>query len=144
MKIRKAKKDDVKSLVKVEMSSGYHKKKFNFEPYLQELFENNCGVFCAEEKGIIVGYITFDNKGEISFLAVTRKMQGRGIANLLLKKIISFAKQNKMKKLFLDVRNDNFPAAILYLKNGFVVTSLHEKKIGRKKIVKLRMERDLA
>jgi len=115
MKIRKAKEKDIKELCKIEMSSGYHKKKFNFESYLQELFKKNTEFFCSEEKENLNGYITLSKNGEIGFLAVSRKFQGKGIANMLLKKVISSAKQKKIKKLFLDVKNDNLSAIRLYV-----------------------------
>jgi len=50
MKIRKAKEEDIKELCKIEMSSGYHKQKFNFETYLQELFTKKTEIFCSKEK----------------------------------------------------------------------------------------------
>ncbi len=143
IKIRKAKKEDIKNLAKIEMSSGYHKRKFNFEPYLQELFEKKAEIFCAEDKNIIRGYITLSNDGEIDFLAVSRKFQGEGIANSLLEKVISFAKHKRIKKLYLDVRNDKFSAIGLYLKNEFMITSAYKKKIQDKEIVKIRMEKKL-
>jgi len=143
MIIRKAKKEDIEDLAKVEMSSDYHKRKFDFKPYLQSLFKENAQIFCAEEKNLIVGYITLSKKGEIGFLAVSKKFQGKGIANLLLKKVISSAKKKKIKKLFLDVRIDNFPAIKLYLKNGFFTTHIYKKKIEGKEILKLRMEKSL-
>lgn len=143
MKIRKAKEEDLKELCKIEMSSGYHKKKFSFEPYLQELFKQKTEIFYSEEKEKITGYITLSKNGEIGFLAVSKKFQGKGIANMLLKKIISSAKQKKLKKLFLDVRNDNFSAIRLYLKNGFMITKLYKKKIDNNEITKLRLEKQL-
>lgn len=144
MKIRKATQRDIKDLEKVEMSSGYHKKKFNFVPYLEELFNNKNYVFCAEDKDILIGYITLNKKGEIAYLAVLKKFHGKGIGNKLLKRVISFARKNKIKRLFLDVRNDNLSAINLYLRNKFIVVGLHKKKIGKNEIIKLRMERRLA
>ncbi|MEN7982684.1 MAG: GNAT family N-acetyltransferase [Nanoarchaeota archaeon] len=105
------------------------------------MFDKGAYVFCAEDKGNLVGYITLSKKGEIAYLAVLKKFHGRGIGSNLLKKIIFFVKKNKIKKLFLDVRNDNLSAIMLYLKKGFVVGGLHEKKIGKNEIIKLRMER---
>jgi len=142
-KIRKAKKEDMAKLVKVEMSSGYHKRKFEFEPYLQDLLKKNTEIFCAEEKNRIVAYITLSENGEICFLAVSKKSQCKGIANLLIKRVIFSAKKKKMKKIFLEVRNDNFSAIRLYLKNSFIVIASKKKKIEGGKIIKLRMEKEI-
>jgi ribosomal-protein-alanine N-acetyltransferase len=141
MRISKAKIYEIKNLAKVEMSSGYHKKKFNFEPYLKELFEKNVNIFYTKEKAVISGYITLDYKGVIDYLSVSKKHQGRGVASFLLKKAIYIAKSKKLKKLYLEVKNDNIPAIRLYLKNGFIITSTYEKKLGDNKITKLRMEK---
>ncbi|MFW5704960.1 MAG: GNAT family N-acetyltransferase [Nanoarchaeota archaeon] len=143
MKIRRAKEEEIKELCEIEMSSGYHKKKFNFEPYLQGLFKENTEILCSEEKENLTVYITLSKNGEIGFLAVSKKFQGKGIANMLLKKVISSAKKKKLTKLFLDVRNDNFSAIRLYLKNGFMITRLYKKKIDSKEITKLRLEKQL-
>jgi [ribosomal protein S18]-alanine N-acetyltransferase len=143
MKIRKAKEKEIGELCKIEMSSGYHKKKFNFKPYLQELFEEKSEIFCSEENGNLAGYITLSKDGEICFLAVSKKFQGKGIANRLLKKVISSAKQKNIKLLVLDVRNNNFSAIRLYLKNSFVITEVYKKKIDGKEITKLRLEKKL-
>jgi len=100
MKIRKAKEKDIKELCKIEMSSGYHKKKFNFESYLQELFKKNTEFFCSEEKENLNGYITLSKNGEIGFLAVSKKFQGKGIANMLLKKSFLLLNEKKLKNYF--------------------------------------------
>jgi [ribosomal protein S18]-alanine N-acetyltransferase len=141
MKIRKAKKEEIKELCKIEMSSGYHKNKFDFEPYLQKAFNNDTEIFCSEEEKKLIGYITLNKDGEIGFIAVLKKNQGKGIGTMLIKKVIFFAKQKKFKKIFLDVKNDNIFAIIFYLKNGFTISKLYKKKIKEKEIIKLRLEK---
>jgi len=143
MKIRVVKREDVRAIVQVEMSSGYHRIKFDFEPCILELFEKGHRIFCAEENGFFVGYSSLSDCGEIGFLAVSKKYRGRGIASLLLKRVFSFAKRKKIKRLFLDVRKDNLPAIGLYQKNNFGITKSYRKKIDGKGILKLRMEKKL-
>lgn len=140
MKIKLAKRSEIRELAKVEMSSGYHKKKFDFKPYLEELFKEKHCIFCAKEDENIVAYISLGKDGEIGFLAVTKKFQGKGIANYLLKKVISFAKEKKMKRLYLDVKEENTAAIKLYLKNDFVIVKKYKKKVDGKEIKKLMME----
>ena len=134
-----AKEDDMDKIAKVEMSSGYHKKKFDFKPALVELFKKKTDVIVAKEKKAIVGYITLEHNGEIAFLAVSKKYQGKGIAGKLIQKVISRAKTKKIKKLFLDVKEDNFTAIKLYSKYGFKVSSVNKKKFKGIEITKLRM-----
>ena len=46
---------------------------------------------------------------------------GKGIATLVLDKIIDFSKKIHLSKLTLEVHQDNLPAQRLYKKMGFVV-----------------------
>jgi [ribosomal protein S18]-alanine N-acetyltransferase len=143
IKIRKATLKDMKSICDIEMSSGYHKKKFDFQPYLKKIFDEKAEIFCAKEKEHFIGYITLDKKGEVGYLAVSKNYQNKGIASLLINKVIHTAKNKKIKKLFLDVKNDNTSAILFYTKNGFVVTKVYSyrSKFEKKKITKLRMEK---
>jgi ribosomal protein S18 acetylase RimI-like enzyme len=142
MKVTKAQMCEIANLAKIEMSSGYHKKSFNFEPCLRELFQKNADVFCAKEGAFSIGYITLNHKGRIDYLAVSKKYQRKGVASVLLEKVISIAKGKKLKKLHLEVRNDNIPALRLYLKNGFIITSMYTKILSPgQKIKKSRMKK---
>lgn len=133
---------EIENLAKIEMSSGYHKKPFKFEPYLREIFQKNADVFCAKEGAFSIGYITLNPKGRIDYLAVSKKYQRKGVASVLLKKVISIAKGWKLKKIYLEVRNDNIPALSLYLKNGFIITSAYTKTLGSgQKTAKFRMKK---
>lgn len=139
-KLRKARIEDIDNLCKVEMSSGYHKKKFNFRQIIEKLFREKAEIFCVELKRNLIGYVVLTKKGEISFLVVSKKFQGKGIGSLLLKKAIVLARRKKLKKIFLDVRKDNFIALKLYFKFGFFVKKEYKKKINGKEIEKLRLE----
>lgn len=139
VRISFAERSDVSKIEKVEMSSGYHKKKFDFRPYLEELFEGEHFVFCAKEGEKIVGYISLSQNGEIDYLAVGKKFQGRGFGDKLLKKAISFAKKERIKELVLDVKEENKPAINLYTKNGFEIVKKYKKKVDGKEIRKVRM-----
>jgi [ribosomal protein S18]-alanine N-acetyltransferase len=143
MKIKEASENDMEDLCEIEMSSGYHKENFDFKPFLKKLFYENAKIFYIKENCNFVGYVTLSKCGEISFLAVSKKFQRRGKGDILLRKVISYAKKRKLKKLFLDVRNNNLPAIRLYLKKGFMVTKLYKKKIDNKEITKLRLEKSL-
>lgn len=141
VKIVMGKEKDIDQIANVEMSSGYHKKKFDFKPTVEQLFKEKTEVIVAKEKKSIIGYITLSANGEIAFLAVSKKHQGKGVANKLIMKVISKAKTKKIKKLFLDVKEDNFSAIKLYSKYGFKVSSVNKKKINGAEMRKLRMVR---
>jgi ribosomal protein S18 acetylase RimI-like enzyme len=99
-------------------------------------------VFCVKEGAISIGYITLNPKGRIDYLAVSKRYQRKGVASVLLKKVVSIAKGRKLKKIYLEMRNDNIPALRLYLKNGFIITSMYTKIFrSGQKIKKIRMKK---
>ena len=146
MKIKKANLEDINKISKVELGSGYHKnRRFNPLPMLKRIFNDKKeSIFIIKEKDKIIAYITLredKNIGEVGLFAVLKKHQGRGIGRKLLRYILQIAKKDKLKKLVLEVRNDNLKALNLYLKYGFVVTGI--RKIKNFKVTKLKMERVL-
>jgi len=143
MKIKKASEKEIDNLCKIEMSSGYHKKKFNFKPLLENLINENANIFYSEENGKQTGYITLSKNGEIAFLSVSKDYQRKGIATRLLNKIISFSKNQNIKKLFLDVKKENKKAINLYLKFGFKIIKSYNKKINNKSIEKIKLEKQV-
>lgn len=143
MKYRKATKKDMASLAAVEMSSGYHKEHFDFLPMLREQFVDGSWIFCAEDKKEIVGYVVVSQKGEIAYLAVAQKAQGKGLGNILLQYAENYAKKKGLSHIFLDVRKDNDSALHIYKKRGFEIVRTYTKLINKKNIVKLRLEKIL-
>ncbi|MEK6875526.1 MAG: GNAT family N-acetyltransferase [Nanoarchaeota archaeon] len=144
MRIEKAKSSDITNISKVELGSGYHKnRRFNPLPMLKRIFnDKKDNIFIIKEKGKIIAYITLredKNIGEVGLFAVLKKQQERGIGRRLLKYILQIAKKDKLKKLVLEVRNDNLKALNLYSKYGFVVIGTRKVK----NIIKLKMERVL-
>lgn len=137
--IRKAQRKDFEGLVKVELGSGYHKTKFNPRPMFDKIFlEKKEILFVCEVGGKIVGYIGVnfhDEECEVVLLAILEKYQRRGFAKKLILKVIKECRKNNIKKIVLDVRNDNLKALYLYLNYGFIVEDIQRKA----KLTKLRM-----
>jgi len=73
-------------------------------------------------KNKIVGYLNFvKNKSilTITYLFVEPNYRNKGYASFLLKKIISYAKQYKIKQIELDNMSDSN----IYLNHGFIFIS---------------------
>ena len=141
LKIRKARKEDLKDISQVEMSSGYHKKKFNFIPIITKLFKDkNESIFVLLKNNKIIGYVDLRIKnkvGEINFLSITREEQGKRFGLRLMVFILKYAKENKCKKVILQVRNDNNKAISLYNKLDFKsIESIKRSKIKMENLLK--------
>jgi ribosomal protein S18 acetylase RimI-like enzyme len=146
MKIEKAKPEDIEDISKVVLGCrNYKNRKFDPIPTLKKIFNDKKeSIFIVKDKSQTIGYITLKadkNVGEIGYLAVLKKYQNRGIAKRLLKYTIRIAKNHNIKKLVLEVRNDNARALSLYSKQGFVVIGI--LKVKKFKITKLKMEKIL-
>lgn len=79
-----------------------------------------------QEKGEIVAFIVFlQTEGEsglefnITNLAVQEKYKRLGNATFLINFVKQFSKQQKVKKIWLEVNENNLPAINLYKKLGF-------------------------
>jgi len=146
MKIVLAKLKDANDIAKVEMNSGYwHDKSFDaLKNSIKLLKDNKETVLVAKEKDNTIGYISFKkigNTADLGFLAVLQEYQGKGIGLALTKAIIKHAKKLRCKKITLSVNKYNLKAINLYNKLGFQVIKTEEKRLGKKRYVKLVMEK---
>lgn len=146
MKIRKAKIEDVKLMVKINSSSGY-KWKGNpkkVKKYILEDFNKkdskNFFPFIVEinKKPIAYFILSIKDKKEchFDFLSITKGFQNKGIGKKILQTAIRISKKKKCKKISLMVWQKNFKAIGLYNKFGFYVTDIKDNyfKNGDSKI----------
>jgi RimJ/RimL family protein N-acetyltransferase len=81
------------------------------------------GDFVAVADGTIVGHVHVDRSrhgfGEIG-MAVAKEWRGRGVGSALLSHVISWAREQRLHKLSLQVFPHNQAAIALYTKFGFV------------------------
>lgn len=69
-----------------------------------------------------VGYGHLDKEGGVVWLGIVIKkdFQGMGFGNLMIKKLLEYAKKVHIKHISLTVDNDNPSAIYLYEKYGFI------------------------
>ncbi len=123
MIIRELKKEDLPQVILIEnvaFSSPWSK--IDFEAKLKS---PNSKFYIAEVDGKVVGYIGLDiilNEGHITNLAVHKDFQRKGIAKILVQKVLDCG----LKNFILEVRESNIAAQNLYRSFGFEI-------IGRRK-----------
>lgn len=79
--------------------------------------------------GTVLGYIGMYRvleEGDITQVAVSPDSRRRGIGEALLRALLTYAKENGIEAVTLEVRDSNVPAIGLYTKLGF-------KQIGLRK-----------
>jgi ribosomal protein S18 acetylase RimI-like enzyme len=69
--------------------------------------------------------INDDQTIKIELLAINKKVRGKGFGSKLLTEIIKYSRQEKYKKILLDVVDTNPRAKMLYKRIGFKTTNKH-------------------
>ena len=95
---------------------------FSTNPYLK--------ILTYVEKDKIIGFLLYSliyDRIEIEQFEVTTKERGKGIGNELLNYLIEKYKDNNIKNITLEVKEDNIAAINLYKKYGFKKVSTREK-----------------
>jgi ribosomal protein S18 acetylase RimI-like enzyme len=93
--------------------------------------------FIAEENEEKVGLATiFIKNDEIELVSIDSLKRGKGIGKTLLDKVISLAKEKKLKRLWLITTNDNLNALKFYQKNGFQLIKIYPNAIIESKKIK--------
>ena len=80
--------------------------------------------FVLEENNEVIGYAGYEkivDEGHLINMAVAEACRGKGCGKALIEKILEKAKEDKIKRLILEVRISNHPAISLYEKMGFEV-----------------------
>lgn len=93
-------------------------------------FLKGCEVYLVYEKNIPVGLFAYkqnDDGVEVKQIIVLPEYQNRGFGKAIVKKLLDLVKNNKV---YLHTHPKNIAAIILYLKNGFVITSWKENCYG--------------
>lgn len=97
-------------------------KEFSTNPYLK--------ILTYVEKDKVNGFLLYSliyDRIEIEQFEVTTKERGKGIGNELLNYLIEKYKDNNIKNITLEVKEDNIAAINLYKKYGFKKVSTREK-----------------
>jgi ribosomal-protein-alanine N-acetyltransferase len=95
--------------------------------FLQELQVACARSILAEINGQIVGYVLFwllPGAIDIHNIAVHVNHRRRGIARLLLSRVIAEARRHSAVRVMLEVRRSNLPAQNLYQSIGFLTTGV--------------------
>ncbi len=88
------------------------------------MFDNyDLRVVVSQRQSIDVGYVAFSRileDSELLRIGVKPGFRQKGVAHILIEQTISLLRDEQVKRLFLEVRDDNLPALGLYRSFGFI------------------------
>ncbi len=127
LEIRAMEQQDIEEIIAIEneaFGSPWSQNSFMKEldnPYAYYLVGLLDGVLAS----YIGAWLIFD-EAHITTLAVTRQHRRKGLAGIILSKLLNDAQENGIMKATLEVRESNYAAQKLYKKKSFV-------DVGRRK-----------
>lgn len=123
MNIRRATRNDVSSILSIAALNPSAAQWPEAE-YIQAL-ENVAArrvVFVAVSDAAVIGFVvarTLENEWELENIAVTPERQRKGVGQALMRVLLDVASHNGAEVIFLEVRESNSHARILYERCGF-------------------------
>lgn len=93
--------------------------------------------FLAIEHGNIIGIITYHiSEKECEIVSLDSFSENRGTGTLLIKHLISTAREKGCQRVFLITTNDNTRAIRFYQKRGFDLAAIHRNAISESRKIK--------
>lgn len=118
--IRMATELDLQELMQIE--NECFSRPYSSESFLQDLRGDKVKAFVKILNEKIVGFISlyiFLDEANLQQIAVLEDFRRKGIASELIEYSVEYLKQNKVKKIYLEVNETNFVAIKTYEKFGF-------------------------
>ena len=102
-----------------------------------KLLDENFFLIKCHQKNIVLGFAELEfleKRARLNAIFVEEAFRGQGIATKLIRHLIHEAKRKRTHIIFLLVKERNFPAKELYIKNGFDYVKMHNKELDGSKI----------
>lgn len=118
--IRKMKESDLDQVA--DIAKRAFARPWSRQGFQEALPVENAIFLVAEENGVVEGYcgmFVAVDEGEIINIAVKPEFQKQGIADRLMRAMLSEGRKRAVYRMFLEVRVSNEAAIRLYEKNGF-------------------------
>lgn len=137
-----------------EHLNAYLKKAYNLEQLEKELANRSSQFFFVYVNQEVAGYLKVNTDEaqseamgadslEVERIYVKKKFQKHGLGKQLLNKALEIALEQKKKKIWLGVWEENENAIAFYQKQGFVHTGAHSFYMGEDEQVDLIMTKTL-
>lgn len=93
--------------------------------------------FVAELNDQPTGVVTFNTAdGKLEIVSLNSTLEGKGVGSALIEKVKEFAKEKKLKTVWLVTSNDNIDSLKFYQKRGFRITKVYPDAIDEARKIK--------
>ena len=128
--IRIATEADLEQIMRIEKSC-FGNDAWSKSNMKSELVAPHTTYVVAEEGNLLIGYaglskLANSSSSDIQTIAVSDDYRGLGIGRLLMETLLAFAREQKAKEVFLEVREDKPTPQSLYGSLGFVAIDRRE------------------
>jgi len=140
--IEKLTESDLDEVVKIEKDT--FAKPWSKTDFINELQFSFSRFYIVKYKNKIIGYggyRVFEDTAEIVNIAISKDFRRKSIGKKLLEFLINEIKDEKIKKIYLEVKEDNIPAINLYTNFRFKIIYRRRNYYGNKDAFV--MEKDL-
>jgi [ribosomal protein S18]-alanine N-acetyltransferase len=123
-KIRRLRAEDATELVSIAATAP-GAGKWSAESYEKLSRSEECLSFVHEAEGQITGFILgrrFAEEGEVLNLAVRPEKRKKGVGGSLLRAALEALRNERVSRVYLEVRESNPEARRFYKRHGFIVT----------------------
>lgn len=132
MLIRDAHVQDIDQLLAIEELCYDHP--WPREAFEEEIERGDVGVgILAEEEGLVVGFLTgmaVVHELHLHNIAVHPDYRGKGVGKGLLEAADNYCRSHDLRRILLEVRQDNEIARRLYQSRGFVAVGIRKDYYG--------------
>jgi len=95
-------------------------------------YQRGENLWVYDEDGGIVGFISavaeeWNQSASIHNLAVAPAYRRKGIGSLLMRTVLDWARQKKLRVVLLDTSTKNYPAICFYQKHGFTFCGFNDQ-----------------
>lgn len=129
MKIRETKVGDYNEICNLLKAEDMMFKSFDINKFKKMLVKNKGYYLVASEKGKIIGNIfACDDGGYYGYiykLVIHPNHRNKGVASILIKKILEKFAKDKIRWIYAHIRKDNSTSISLFNKLGFKVRDTH-------------------
>lgn len=120
--VKRAKESDLKKIS--EICDESISDPFGLKGFIELFKESHIIILKCLSDSVIIGYVVLSvvgDEAEILSIATAKDFRRKGCAKLLIKEGFRLIKESKVKKIFLEVRQDNICAINFYRGLGFKI-----------------------